>query len=150
MKYFNKEVWISKKSPLETYILNLPFLCKCWTSTKFAWWELMEALKLYSNMKIYHSNKKRLRKWFKQEKNGTPFLWVEFWLVWRYHVISCFHFCFLFRTNCKKDHSDENYFPHCYGNFFELEKLQGTLTSAYLAAENFTDMDELMCQFFLG
>ena len=68
----------------------------------------------------------------------------------RYHVVSCFHFCFLFRTNCKKDYSDENYFPHCYGNFFELEKLQGTLTSAYLAAENFTDMDELMCQFFLG
>ena len=37
----------------------------------------MEKLKLYPNMKIYHWNKKKTREWFKQEKNGTPFPWVE-------------------------------------------------------------------------
>ena len=40
-----------------------------------------------------------------------------FWIVWRCHGIRRV-FIFLFRTNGKKGHLDENGFHRCYGNFF--------------------------------
>ena len=35
-----------------------------------------------------------------------------------------FVFIFLFRTNCKKEHLDENDFRHGYGNHFESAVLK--------------------------
>ena len=43
----------------------------------------------------------------------------DLWMGWRCHGIPrvyCYYF--LFRTNGKKGHLDDNGFRHCYGNFF--------------------------------
>ena len=70
-------------------------------------------------------------------------------------------FIFLFRSNGKKKHLDENNFRHGYGNYFKsavlkitlfqlsstffLKQLRGTLTTTferYFTTEDFTDMDQ--------
>ena len=68
-----------------------------------------------------------------------------------FHV---FVFVFLFRTNGKKEHLDENDFRQGYGNCFESailkvkvlsQQLRGILTKAvetHLTVKDFTDMDQ--------
>ena len=41
---------------------------------------------------------------------------TDFCMVGRCHGIPCLHF--LFRSNGKKEHLDENDFRHSYGNYF--------------------------------
>ena len=72
----------------------------------------------------------------KKRKMGFPY----FEYSWRYHCISCFHFCFfLFRNNVKREQMDKNDFRHCFGNEFSKvsfwnynvlsQRLWGTLTT---------------------
>ena len=49
-----------------------------------------------------------------------------FWMVWRYHGISCFHFYFFVKKYCKKENFDENNFHQCYRNFFGSPVLKVT------------------------
>ena len=44
---------------------------------------------------------------------------VNFWMVWRHYGIPYIRFIFLFRTNGKNEHLDENEFRNGYGNYFE-------------------------------
>ena len=44
---------------------------------------------------------------------------ADFWMVWRHHGILNIRFIFLFRTNGKKEHLDENDFRPGYGSYFE-------------------------------
>ena len=36
------------------------------------------------------------------------------------HIIPCFHFCYLFRNNYKRDQVDKTDFRRCCGNFFRM------------------------------
>ena len=70
-------------------------------------------------------------------------------------------FFFLFRSNGKKEHLDENDFGHDYGIYFEnatdmftdmfkvlSQQFGGTLTMAFgrhLIIEDFTNMNQQMC-----
>ena len=51
---------------------------------------------------------------------------ADFWMVWRCHGIPYIHLYFLFRTNGKGEHLDENNFRHSYGNYFESAILKVT------------------------
>ena len=42
----------------------------------------------------------------------------DFEVIRKCHSISCFHFCFLFRNNGKRQQVGENGFRRCYDNFF--------------------------------
>ena len=58
------------------------------------------------------------------KKNGTPWPWIDFYegaTVFRISI-----FIFLFRTNGKKEHLDENDFRHGYGNYFDSATLKVT------------------------
>ena len=82
----------------------------------------------------------------------------DFWMIWRFHGIPCFHFYFLFRTNGKREQLHENDFRHCYGDFLPFWKFlitamfkvlpqqsRGTSTTAFerhLTVEDFTNMDQ--------
>ena len=58
------------------------------------------------------------------KEKGTPWLWVD--LYEGAMVFRIFIFIFLFRTNGKKEHLDENDFRHGYGNYFESAILKVT------------------------
>ena len=102
-----------------------------------------------------------------KEKNGDPLFWVDLILngmkmPWYYVFI--FIFC-LERT--VREQLDKNVFCHIMVIFSKvpfwnylitamfkvlLQQLRGTLTAAFerhLAVEDFTDMDQYRCQFFL-
>ena len=83
-----------------------------------------------------------LNSWPKQEKNGTPLFWVElkFELSKIAMIFSVFIFVFLFRNNCKKEHSHENDFFHSYDNYSVSVLTMGF--ERHLTVEDFTDMDQ--------
>ena len=52
---------------------------------------------------------------------------TDFCVVGRYHGILCFQFLFfLFRSNGKNEHLDENNFRHVHGNYFKSAVLKVT------------------------
>ena len=53
-------------------------------------------------------------KWISLFWAELTFEWYEAAMAFRVFI-----FIFLFRTNGKTEHLDENNFCHCYGNFFE-------------------------------
>ena len=63
---------------------------------------------------ILNSMTRTRKKW-----NSMVLSRADFWMVWRCHGIPYFIFIFLFRTNGKKEHLDENDFHFRYGNYFE-------------------------------
>ena len=93
---------------------------------------------------------------------------ADFWMIWKCHGISRFHFYLLFINNGIRDQLDEEDFRRCYGNsfwkcqsestwsqlcskffinyeFFLNSQLRGTQTTAierHLTIENFTDIDQ--------
>ena len=49
---------------------------------------------------------------------------TDFCVVWRCHMVFCFIFYFLFKSNGKKEHLDENNSRHGYGNYFKSAALK--------------------------
>ena len=49
-------------------------------------------------------------------------------MVWRWYVIPCVCFYFLFRSNVKKWYLDESALPQCYDTFFQNVNLKVTLS----------------------
>ena len=120
------------------------FLCKHWTSTKFARSELtVETLASSRYGEI------TLKSMFQTREMWLPYF-VYIWLlnVMKMRWYSGYSLLLLlFRTNGKKGHLDENRFRRCYGNFFwkwhsesylitamfrvPSQQLRGTWTTAF-------------------
>ena len=49
---------------------------------------------------------------------------TDFCVVWRCHMVFCFIFYFLFKSNGKKEHLDENNSRHGYGNYVKSAALK--------------------------
>ena len=64
--------------------------------------------------KILNSITETRKKW-----NFLVLSGPDFWMVWRYHRISCVLFVLWSITNDKKRQLDENNVCHCYGNLFK-------------------------------
>ena len=129
---FLNKVWI----PSETNYLSFP--CKLWTSTKFARLDL-------SGKNFTFTQTRRFNTEF-CDPNGTTIVWVDMTFEW-YEDAMVFRvliFIFLFKTNGKKRHLDENDFraimlvsPKKYSESYLIatmfkvssQKLGGTLTT---------------------
>ena len=77
------------------------------------------------NTKLHGPNKRmgKNKKW-----DSLVLIRACFCMIGRYHGIPCFHFFFffLFRSNGKNEHLDENDFRHGYGNYFKSAVLKVT------------------------
>ena len=104
----------------------------------------------------------------REKWNSLALSRADFCMVESGHGIPCFYFIFyffLFRSNDKKEHLDQNNFRHGYGNYFKSavlkvtwyqqcsaifkylsQQLQSTLTTAFQRYfTDFTDMDQHTC-----
>ena len=73
---------------------------------------------------------------------------ADIWMVRSWcHDIRIFIFIFLSRPNCKKEHLDENYLHHGYGNYFESAILK--VTWHQLCSKFFLNINEAHWQWHL-
>ena len=139
---------------------------KRWNSTKFVRLELtVKTLALFK----YGANK--LNSMSQNKKMSLILSRSDFSMIWRYYGIPCVHFylfiIFLFRTNGKKGHLDENDFRYCYCNLskvafwkpLERSYIWSSFSTIYEApwqhhferlpvVENVMDIDQHMCWIF--
>ena len=111
-----------KQAQYLTCKLLQTFSCKSWTSTRLEGRIIGKTLTLPKHEDIIINSMTQTReKW-----NSLALSRTDFWMVWRCHGIPYFHFNFLFSTNGKKEHLDENDFHHGYGKYFESAILKVT------------------------
>ena len=131
---FLNKVWI----PSETHIIYLSFPCKLWMSTKFVRLELSQKNFTFTQTRRYNTKF--------CDQNETTILRVDVTFEWYEDVMvfGVFIFIFLFRTNGKKRHLDENDFrtiivvtPKCHSESYLIaamfkvpsQELWGTMTT---------------------
>ena len=109
--------------------------------------------------KITHSISQTRKKW-----DSLVLSRSDFWMTWKHHGTPCFHFCFLFRNNGKREQVDENDFRCCYGKFSKMSFQKYLITAMFkflsqhlrrtsklafekhYTTEGFTNMDQHRCQ----
>ena len=71
-----------------------------------------------------------LIKWIEIVNRNLVLSRGDFWIIWMWHGIMCFHFYFLFRNNGIREQLDKNDFCRCCGNFFSKVSFRKYLITA--------------------